>query len=313
VWFLAYLEGYALYGTHEAARVYADTAIRLQSLPPSSTFRRRLEPGTPEFREVFEQINSRYYRTQGGAGFYDRSSFYHSELQYDFSKYTSRIADLLIGGNLRLYHIKTNGTLFVDYGGPFWVHEYGGFLQANRWLWNRRVRLLGSIRYDKSQYMPGRFTPRLATLFLWGKERQNSIRLSYQTGFRLPTLQDQFIALDIGFNEITLGGTSRARSAYGLDRWAYTPQSVSAYQSAAQNVSPNDSATLASLAQQYLVKVPLEFVRPEYIQNYEIGTRLLLLKGLYLDVEYARAYYTLSYTAGWSPLNPLMKPVLPNP
>jgi len=140
--------------------------------------------------------------------------------------------------------------------------------------------------------MPGRFTPRLATLFLWGKERQNSIRLSYQTGFRLPTLQDQFIALDIGFNEITLGGTSRARSAYGLDRWAYTPQSVSAYQSAAQNVSPNDSATLASLAQQYLVKVPSEFVRPEYIQNYEIGTRFLLLKGLYLDVEYARAYYT---------------------
>jgi outer membrane receptor protein involved in Fe transport len=292
VWFLAYLEGYALYGTHEAARVYADTAIRLQSLPPSSTFRRRLEPGTPEFKEVFEQINSRYYRTQGGAGFYDRSSFYHSELQYDFSKYTSRIADLLIGGNLRLYHVKTNGTLFVDYGGPFWVHEYGGFLQANRWLWNRRVRLLGSIRYDKSQYMPGRFTPRLATLFLWGKERQNSIRLSYQTGFRLPTLQDQFIALDIGFNEITLGGTSRARSAYGLDRWAYTPQSVSAYQSAAQNVSPDDSATLASLAQQYLVKVPLELVRPEYIQNYEIGTRFLLLKGLYLDVEYARAYYT---------------------
>jgi iron complex outermembrane receptor protein len=292
VWFLAYLEGYALYGTHEAARVYADTAMRLQSLPPSSTFRRRLEPGTPEFKEVFNQINSRYYRTQGGAGFYDRSSFYHSELQYDFSKYTSRIADLLIGGNLRLYHIKTNGTLFVDYGGPFWVHEYGGFLQANRWLWNRRVRLLGSIRYDKSQYMPGRFTPRLATLFLWGKERQNSIRLSYQTGFRLPTLQDQFIALDIGFNEITLGGTSRARSAYGLDRWAYTPQSVSAYRSAAQNVSPNDSATLASLAQQYLVKVPLEFVRPEYIQNYEIGTRFLLLKGLYLDVEYARAYYT---------------------
>ena len=292
VWFLAYLEGYALYGTHEAARVYADTAIRLQSLPSSSTFRRRLEPGTPEFKEVFEQINSRYYRTQGGAGFYDRSSFYHSELQYDFSKYTSRIADLLIGGNLRLYHIKTNGTLFVDYGGPFWVHEYGGFLQANRWLWNRRVRLLGSIRYDKSQYMPGRFTPRLATLFLWGKERQNSIRLSYQTGFRLPTLQDQFIALDIGFNEITLGGTSRARSAYGLDRWAYTPQSVSAYRRAAQNVSPDDSATLASLAQQYLVKVPLELVRPEYIQNYEIGTRFLLLKGLYLDVEYARAYYT---------------------
>ncbi len=142
------------------------------------------------------------------------------------------------------------------------MHEYGGFMQANRWLWNRRIRLLGSIRYDKSQYMQGRFTPRLATLFFWGKERQNSVRLSYQTGFRFPTLQDQFIALDIGFNEVTLGGTTRARSAFGLDRWAYTPQSVAAYRSAAGTTT--DSATLASLAQQHLVRINLPLVRPEF-------------------------------------------------
>ena len=288
-WFLAYFEGYTLHGSHEKARLYADTATVLQTFP-TSLFRSRPEPGTPEFRQVFEEINSGYYRTQGGAGFYDRSSFYHSEIQYDFSKYTGRFADLLIGGNLRLYRINTNGTLFVDFEGPFWVHEYGGFIQANRWLWNRRIRLLGAARYDKSQYFQGRFTPRLATLFFWGKERQNSIRLSYQTGFRLPTLQDQFIALDIGFQEITLGGTTRARSTFGLDRWMYSSGSVAAFRAAASGVS--DSARLAALAQQYLVRLPTDPVRPEYIQNYEIGTRLLLLKGLYLDVEFARAYYT---------------------
>ncbi len=288
-WFLAYFEGYGLpHGSHEKARLYADTATVLQTLPGS--FSSRPEPGTPEFRQVFEEINSSYYRTQGGAGFYDRSSFYHSEIQYDFSKYTGRFADLLVGGNLRLYRINTKGTLFVDFEGPFWMHEYGAFAQANRWLWNRRIRLLGSIRYDKGQYMPGRFTPRLATLFFWGKERQNTVRLSYQTGFRMPTLQDQLIALDIGFNEVTLGGTTRARSAFGLDRWVYTPQSLAAYRSAAGTTT--DSATLASLAQQYLVRVNLPLVRPEFIQNYEIGARFLLLKGLYMDVEYARAYYT---------------------
>ncbi len=288
-WFLAYFEGYARYGSHEAARLYADTATTLASTP-GITYKRRPEPGTPEFQQAFDEINRNYYRIQGGAGFYDRSSFYHSEIQYDFSKYTARFADLLIGGNLRLYRINTKGTLFVDFEGPFWVHEYGAFAQANRWLWNRRIRLLGSIRYDKSQYMPGRFTPRLATLFFWGKERQNSVRLSYQTGFRMPTLQDQFIALDIGFQEITLGGTMRARSAFGLDRWIYSSQSVAAYQAAASSI--NDSASLATLAQQYLVRLPTDPVRPEYVQNYEIGTRLLLLKGLYLDVEFARAYYT---------------------
>ncbi len=293
-WFLAYFEGYALSQSpteadrHRDARIYADTATQLQSLP--GTFRPRLEPGTPEFEKVFDEINRGYYRTQGGAGFYDRSSFYHSEIQYDFSKYTLKIVDILIGGNLRLYRVNTKGTLYVDYEEPFWVHEYGGFLQANRWLWNRRIRLLGSVRYDKSQYFEGRFTPRLATLFFWGKERQNNLRLSYQTGFRIPTLQDQFIALDIGFQEITLGGTMRARSAFGLDRWIYSSQSVAAYQAAASGI--NDSASLATLAQQYLVRLPTDPVRPEYVQNYEIGTRLLLLKGLYLDVEFARAYYT---------------------
>ncbi len=289
VWFLAYFEGYGERGSHEGARLYADTVTVLRTLP-RLRFRPRPEPGTPEFRQALEEINSSYYRTQGGAGFYDRSSFYHSEIQYDFSKYTGRFADLLIGGNLRLYRINTKGTLFVDFEGPFWMHEYGGFIQANRWLWNRRIRLLGAVRYDKSQYFQGRFTPRLATLFFWGRERQNSLRLSYQTGFRIPTLQDQFIALDIGFQEITLGGTTRARSAFGLDRWMYSARSVAAFQAAASGVS--DSDTLAALAQQYLVRLPTDPVRPEYIQNYEIGTRLLLFKGLYLDVEFARAYYT---------------------
>lgn len=288
-WFLAYFEGYGHHGSHEGARLYADTVTVLQSFP-NLRFRPRPEPGTPEFRQAIEEINSSYYRTQGGAGFYDRSSFYHSEIQYDFSKFTGRFADLLVGGNLRLYRINTEGTLFVDFEGPFWMHEYGGFVQANRWLWNRRIRLLGAVRYDKSQYFQGRFTPRLATLFFWGKERQNSLRLSYQTGFRIPTLQDQFIALDIGFEEITLGGTTRARSAFGLDRWMYSARSVTAFQNAANGVS--DSAALAALAEQYLVRLPTDPVRPEYVQNYEIGTRLLLLKGLYLDVEFARAYYT---------------------
>lgn len=289
-WFVAYLFQYDQTHSHEAARIFADTVTTLPFYAPNVTYRRRLLPGTPEFRQAFDSINANYYRTQGGAGFLDRSSFYHSELQYDFSTWTRNIADILVGANLRLYRINTKGTLFVDYEGPFLVHEYGAFIQANRWFWDRRIRILASLRYDKSQYFKGRFTPRLAGLLAFGTNRQNTLRLSYQTGFRIPTLQDQFIALDIGFEEVTLGGTSRARQAYGLDRFMFLPSSVSAYRSAAAGIT--DSAQLAQLAQTHLVALPTSPVKPEFIQNYEIGIRLMLFSGFYLDAEFARAYYT---------------------
>ncbi len=284
-WFLGYLEGLIVFNTHEAARVYVDTARQHFIVP--GTFRPRPQPGTPEFREALKEVTENYYVRQYGAGIYDRSSFYHADFQYDISKYTRKIVDILIGGNFRTYRVNSRGSLFIDYEGPFLVHEYAGFVQANRWLWDRRLRVLGSLRYDKSQYFKGRLTPRVATLLAIGPERQHSVRLSYQTGFRLPSLQEQFIGF--GFNDITLGGTSKARGTFGLDRWMFEHGVVEAYRSAAAGIS--DSATLAMKAQQYLKPLPTDFLRPEYVQSYEVGARVLILKGLYLDVEYARTYY----------------------
>lgn len=297
-WFILYHEGYAMYGSHEAARIYADTItqpsptyVALAQLVglPQGPFRRRLEPTDPDFQRVINEINSGYLRINDQAGFYDRSSFYHTEIQYDFSNLTGRWVDILAGGNVRFFRVNTGGTLFSDYDGPFWVYEYGAFVQANRWLLDRRLRLLGSLRYDKSQYFQGRFTPRAAILYGLGKERQHSIRLSYQTGFRIPTLQDRFLALDIGFRFLTLGGTTRTRSLFGLDKFSFTPASVEKFRQAAAGIT--DSATLAQLAQTYLVPASLPPVRPEFTQQFEIGGRFQLIQGLYIDVEYARAYY----------------------
>ncbi|MCS7296868.1 MAG: TonB-dependent receptor [Bacteroidia bacterium] len=298
-WFILYHEGYAQYGSHAAARVYADTvrfspfyeelANLLAPALPRGPFRRRLEPSDPQFDSVVKAINGGYLRTQKQAGFFDRSSFYHTEAQYDLSDLIGKYVELLIGGNVRLFRVNSRGTLFADYEGPFWVREYGAFLQANRWVLNRRLRLLGSLRYDKSQYFQGRLTPRLAALFAFGKERQHNLRLSYQTGFRIPTLQDQFMALDIGFNRMTLGGTSRTRPLFGVDKIAFDPFSVEAYRAAAAGIE--DSATLAQFAQQLLVRRVIEPLRPEFVQQYEVGGRIQLFQGLYIDAEYARVYY----------------------
>ena len=59
-----------------------------------------------------------------------------------------------------------------------------------------KLKLTGSVRYDKSEFFDGFFSPRLsAGLTL---NRNHNIRLSGQTGFRNPTTQDLFIGLDAG-------------------------------------------------------------------------------------------------------------------
>ena len=58
------------------------------------------------------------------------------------------------------------------------------------------TKLTGSMRYDKSQFFDGHITPRIGGL-LFLSENQN-LRFSYQTGYRNPSSQDQYIGLDIG-------------------------------------------------------------------------------------------------------------------
>ena len=59
-----------------------------------------------------------------------------------------------------------------------------------------KLKLTGSVRYDKSEFFDGFFSPRLsAGLTL---NRNHNIRISGQTGFRNPTTQDLFIGLDAG-------------------------------------------------------------------------------------------------------------------
>ncbi|MGQ9864601.1 MAG: carboxypeptidase-like regulatory domain-containing protein [Bacteroidia bacterium] len=295
-WFVSYFEGYQIHNDHQKARAYADTVQVLQALGfllDPTPLLPRYEPGTERFKQAFQEILSNPNRRALGAGFYDKSAFYHAETQYDFSSLLKNAIQLLIGGNLRLYHVKTKGTLFADFDKPIWTYEWGSFLQASRSFLDKRLKALASVRYDKNRFFEGRFTPRLALIYNWGQNRQNSIRASYQTGFRIPTLQDQMIALDIGFDYVVIGGTSVVQPYYGLDKYAYTPASVKRYRSAidaAGGLAALSYDNLKAIADTTLQKVDLT-LKPEYAQSIELGTRLLLGQKIYLDIDAARMYY----------------------
>ena len=163
-----------------------------------------LKPGTAAFDQVFQQATSQNLPVvNGGAGIFDDTKTYNHELNYDLSGLTGGI-DFLVGGSIRNTELNSKGTIYSDQDGPITYSEMGAYAQGVTKIFNDKVNLTGSIRVDKHEFFDANYTPRIAAL-VNVNENQN-FRLSYQTGFRNPTNQDQYIGLFAG--DVTLLGTS---------------------------------------------------------------------------------------------------------
>jgi iron complex outermembrane receptor protein len=291
--------GIPMGGDHAAARAFADSdranalADAMRQVYPSqitALFRgeARPAPGSPRFEELRKAVVAKPNFAAGGAQFFDKSSFYHIEGQYDLSRRV-RFVQLLLGGNFRYYLTNTRGTILSDGAGPIRLWEGGGFIQAGKALWQERLRLLASIRYDKHMNFSGRFTPRIATIIALDKAQNHNLRLSYQTGFRMPSLQAQYIDLNIGSFKL-IGGLRPSDEAYGIIDNNYSRESVNAFLDSLKartrgSSNPSDYADLLRV-------LPITNVKPERVAALEIGTRHLLWNRLYIDLDYAYSRFT---------------------
>jgi iron complex outermembrane recepter protein len=151
-------------------------------------------PGTDAYKTLLNKYRDAAI-VDGGGGFLDKTNMYHAEGIYNF-KNQIKFIDLLGGANIRQYQLASNGTLFSDQkegrSGTIPINEYGAFLQGAKSLFSDHLKLSASIRYDKSQNFKGFFTPRLSAVATFG---QQNFRASYQTGYRIPTTQNQYIDL----------------------------------------------------------------------------------------------------------------------
>jgi len=160
------------------------------------------QPGTPAYNAIYDRIRKTPI-SQGGGLFLDKSDLYAVEGQYNLSQWTSKFADILIGGNFRKFVLDSRGTLFIDTAGPISINEYGGYIQLSRNIGDR-IKLNVSGRYDKNQNFAGRFTPRATAVIKLA--RNSNLRVSYQTAYRFPSTQQQYIRLGVGGGETLLGG-----------------------------------------------------------------------------------------------------------
>ncbi len=224
------------YDAHQNARAVADAG--------------RPVAGSASFYKSLDSISLKPIK-DGGGRLVDKTNLYNVEGNYNLSSITKDFADILIGGNYKKYDLNSDGTLFADSTGRIGITEYGAYVQATRKVTDW-VKLTASVRYDKNQNFKGRFTPRITALFK--VKENNNVRLSYQTAYRFPSTQQQWINLQVGATRLVGGNPS-------FTKWLRT------------DVNP-----LYDAASGTPVLFNFPTLKPEALKSFEIGYKGLLME-----------------------------------
>lgn len=246
---------------HDAARAAADTG--------------RLIPGTAAFQNVFDRvINDPDLAT--GSRFQDNSKIYHGDANYNFSHLIDW-AEIQVGGSIREYELNSFGTIYTDVDGPITYSEFGIYTQVQKSLELSdavKLKLTGSLRYDKNELFDGFFSPRLSAGFTVNDN--HNFRASFQTGFRNPTTQDLFIGLDVG-RAILIGGAA-SNPARDLRQYSVANGNLSAF--AANNIFGGQQAITRDASDAYnnsfLASSVTRFSQTGNVADLEIGNSNLV-------------------------------------
>lgn len=235
--------------------------------------------GSAEFKSLFNQIAGTPI-SKGGGLFLDRSDLYLAEGQYNFNDLL-KFANLLVGASVKEYVLNSQGTLFADTAGTIKIKEVGAYAQLSRSFLDDKLKLTAAGRYDNNENFKGRFTPRFTAVY---KVAQNhNIRASYQTAYRFPTTQNQWINLVIGGGTVLLGGLPQLRDFYQFNtNKAYTVESVRNAGVALATGTPPEQALALLREKQFGT------YKPETLKSFELGYKGLINSNILID---AYGYY----------------------
>lgn len=249
----AKMGGMADIDAHNAARKVAD-----QGRPAA---------GSAGFRSLWDQVRAR--PIPSGGLFLDKTDLWMTEGQYNLTKALNNVAEVLVGANYKQYVLNSEGTLFADKPGePIKINEYGAYIQVAKEVIPDVLKLTASGRYDKNENFKGRFTPRFTAV--WTVAKDNNIRLSYQSAYRFPSTQQQWIDLNAGSTYRLIGGVREMWEKYDLiNNQGYDPSTIPP-----QGSNPQ--------------RVPYIEVKPESVNSFEIGYKALIASKFLID---AYGYY----------------------
>lgn len=248
----------------------------------------RPAPGSQEFYNIYDQV--RKVPIPKGGLFLDKSDMYWAEGQLNLSGMADiKWADILVGGNYRQFVLNSQGTLFMKEAEKIKINELGGYIQVGKDFFNNLLRLTASGRYDKNENFEGRFTPRVTAVVKPGKN--HNIRFSYQTAYRFPSTQQQWIDLFVGTGRL-IGENRQLAEKYNLiENAPYSPVDIYA---------GSQNPTRFNYVQ----------TKPESVTSFEIGYKSLIAGKLLIDAYGYLGEYTdflsrrdaLQFPTGVSPV-----------
>ena len=237
-----------------------------------------LIPGTRAFTDTFNRIITDK-NSLTGTQFYDRSMLVNLDGQYDWD--FVKWMDIITGASYRIYMPNSEGTILADTNGvKIREQEVGAYIQATKKLFHDQFKIIGSLRVDKNSNFNAQLSPRLSLVYtVKSKNSVNTFRASATSAFRTPTLQDQYLYLNLG--QIILVGNE-----HGLSN-LYTLNSVNNALSII-NQTPNGSNVAA--AEAALVPITLNPVKPEHLTSFDFGYRTEIANRVYIDLS---TYYSI--------------------
>ena len=251
-------------GNHQVARAVADTG--------------RLIPGTPGFQAAFDKITTDPDLITGSK-FQDNTKLYHADANLNLRDYIDW-AEVQVGGSYRRYSLNSNGSIFTDYDGPINYDEFGLYTQIQKsFLEDDRLKLTSSVRYDKAQNFDGNYSPRVSLAYAGGENKNQNFRASFQTGFRNPTTQDQYIGLNAG-RAYLIGSAPDNLDRFNTPALPFSPTGTALTGLASREVSGREAYENAFSLTSVLGGAPtaanVELVKAERVSAYEIGYRGLV-------------------------------------
>jgi outer membrane receptor protein involved in Fe transport len=258
-------QAYASGLTGNAAYLAASNAAR------AAADANRLIPGTAAFNTAIESLKK--LAIPSGGKFNDQTNLYVGEGMFNFGD-VEKTVDVTVGASTREFVLNSHGTIFADTAGRININETGAFAQLQRAFLDDFLKISVSGRYDKNSNFKGRFTPRATALFKVAKD--NYIRASFQTAYRFPTTQNQYINLQTGSARL-IGGLPNFISYYGLNDGAtYDTATLNKY------------AATGQLGSAYQYKT----FKPETVASWELGYKGVIADKLLIDVYGFYAQYT---------------------
>ncbi|MEM6398065.1 MAG: TonB-dependent receptor [Bacteroidota bacterium] len=253
-----------LFGFHEEAQARANEA----GLGFGN--QARFEPGTARFQTAFDSITA-LLASEGGTRFFDRSALYHlaaeKKLPSLFRVGDNGVFDATVGGSYRLFTPDSRGTIMSDtMGRNIDTYEYG-FYGGGTLNLNNKVRISASTRLDKNQNFDLLFSP--AASIVWTPRETTTLRASFSSAIRNPTLYDQYLFYNVG-RAILLGnldGVNDLVTVESVEEFANTGNSMLL-----------DSFNVAP-------------IQPEQVRTLEVGARTTIGKSLFLDATYYYSFY----------------------